>query len=75
MTFLDGQVRRDLVTGLGIVGAFWGSRLHCGGKTRAMWLCLLSNVGTMHCGVVPSSSGAVFSKSDFLKFASEVSEG
>lgn len=52
------------------------------GFTASLWwkeegdvaVCLLSNVGTMHCGVVPSSSGAVFSKSDFLKLATELSE-
>ncbi|KAH7395460.1 beta-lactamase/transpeptidase-like protein [Cadophora sp. MPI-SDFR-AT-0126] len=53
------------------------------GFTASLWwkeegdvaVCLLSNVGTMHCGQVPSSSGAVFSKSDFLKLATELSEG
>ncbi|KAK0101781.1 hypothetical protein ONS95_006933 [Cadophora gregata] len=52
------------------------------GFTASLWwkeegdvaVCLLSNVGTMHCGTVPSSSGAVFSRSEFLKLATELSE-
>ncbi|KAG4440733.1 hypothetical protein IFR05_003777 [Cadophora sp. M221] len=47
------------------------------GFTASLWwkedgdvaVCILSNVGTMHCGDVPSSSGRVFARSDFLKLA------
>ncbi|KAL5323690.1 hypothetical protein ACEPPN_008231 [Leptodophora sp. 'Broadleaf-Isolate-01'] len=51
------------------------------GFTASLWwkeegdvaVCILSNVGTMHCGDVPSSSGRVFARSHFLELAIELS--
>ncbi|KAL2071983.1 hypothetical protein VTL71DRAFT_11326 [Oculimacula yallundae] len=37
-------------------------------------VCLLSNVGTMHCGDVPANPGKILVESEFLKLAIELSQ-